>query len=1154
MKHSKHTAGNPVTILKGYGRQGLFKLRWGLALMILALSIRSLHAQTSSCAGPFPDPNPSPQRVNAASCTNSSTDYMNRYRLQSTYVPAANSPVITLKITFHVFVNAAGTSGPWLPVSAGTVDLTQLGNFLHNGYERYSDPRSANYSTGTLCSSTYISDSRINYELTNIYYYYDNALVTGPGLGQGATLASHVNTNYPGRLEEGLPIFFNAGNMSGAAGYQSSYNGRPYIHTIFGTDPWGASIHLRHEIGHAFSLYHTYSGGGDEMAWGYNCTMPNFLCDVFPINNTMCPSGTLPCDVCFEDGTHNSNNLMGTRFSDNNWMSPLQMGRKRMNLHLTSNGIRYFAKEMPSDRVATWNITANETWDFDIQMYEDIVVKAGATLTIKCKVAMATGGRIIVERGAKLVIDGGEVTAWGGKMWDGIHVWGTSTVRQSVGTNGLSTAHGIVDIINGGTVRDAGVGIQTAKFFDNGDLDWGGYFGGIVRCNNANFINNWKAVAYYTYHNKNVLGNNTANMGYFYNSLFETNALLKDAGSPYPDAFISLWEVEGLKFYGNTYRNTLASVPTIANRGNGIYCYDASFLVDRYKVCSVMGPSGCSAYSTNNASTFSNLYYAISAQNASPYSAITINDNDIIGCNRGVYIGSTYNASITKNRINVGDGDYTMSYLPYGIYLENSSAYKVSNNSIFTTYAASYGLSKATGIFVNGANGLNNVLYRNNFNNMNCGTTVYGDNMGTNPGDGLKFLCNNYGQGAGGQNWADIYMGNNVTTNIPSWMNGKIDKVQGSSTQGANNLFSHSIWDFYDKQSALLASSNPVNSFSYYFNPTAGSLTEPLLPKYDPTLFVNAALATPLNYASMCPEAIIIPELPHERLSGLADPNSLEYVKALIASTTEEMALLNKKAEAGNAKEKEEALSQIATLNQQRGAAIDEMMRRLLNDSINGVDEAKVFELLKHDNRAGNQQKLLAAYVSANKLSEASQLIGRIRAEEGGTLNDFCRLQELIIGMKQNKHSIFSMRMDGSLKNQVEEFARCSDQGCKPAYTNAQALMSCVFGSKYNEYVSLPEPVTSALSGSPKANSFQLFKLYPNPSNGMTNLEILHSAKYNSLEASVYDVTGKLVLTQSLNNQSVSNELKTQHLIPGIYLVVVTGDGTVIEKQKLIRE
>lgn len=1156
MKKSTHANGR-FGAIKCYGRQALSEQRWVLSLMMLALSLQFLHAQTNSCAGPFPDPNPSPQRVNAASCTNSSTDYMNKYRLQSTYVPAANSPVITLKITFHVFVNAAGTSGPWLPVSAGTVDLTQLGNFLHNGYERYSDPRSANYSTGTLCSSPYISDSRINYELTNIYYYYDNALVTGPGLGQGATLASHVNTNYPGRLEEGLPVFFNAGNMSGAAGYQSSYNGKPYVHTIFGTDPWGASIHLRHEIGHAFSLYHTYQGGGDEMAWGYNCTMPNFLCDVFPVNNTMCPSGTLPCDVCFENGTYNSNNLMGTRFSDNNWMSALQMGRKRMNLHLTSNGIRSFAKEMPSDRVATWNITANETWDFDIQMYEDIVVKAGATLTIKCKVAMATGGRIIVERGAKLVIDGGEVTAWGGKMWDGIHVWGTSTVRQSVGTNGLSTAHGIVDIINGGTVRDAGVGIQTAKFFDNGDLDWGGYFGGIIRCSNANFINNWKAVAYYTYHNKNVLGNNIANMGYFYNSLFETNALLKDAGSPYPDAFISLWEVEGLKFYGNTYRNTLASVPTIANRGNGIYCYDASFLVDRYKVCSVMGPSGCTAYSTNNPSTFSNLYYAISAQNASPYSAININDNDFNGCNRGVYIGSTYNASITKNRIDVGDGDYSMTYLPYGIYVENSSAYKISNNSIFTTYAASYGLSKATGIFVNGANGLNNVLYRNNFNNMNCGTTVYGDNMGTNPGDGLKFLCNNYGQGSGGQNWADMYMGNNVSTNIPSWMNGKIDKVQGSATQGANNLFSHSMWDFYDKQSALLASSNPVNSFSYYFNPTTGSLTEPLVPKYDPTLFVNTALATPLNYASMCPETAVIKEVPHERVgsqSGLTDLNSLEYVKALIANTTEEIALLNKQLAGSAAREKEEILSQIAVLNQQKGAAIDEMMRSLLNDSINGVDEAKVFDLLQHDNRAGSRYKLLAAYVATDKLSEASQLINRIRSEEGGELNAFCRLQELIIGMKQHNRSIFSMKTDGTLKTRVEEFTRCSDQGCNPAYNNAQAMMSCVFGNKYNEYVSLPEPVNSGLSGNPKTSSYQLFKLYPNPSDGMTNLEILHGEKYSSLDASLYDVTGKLVLTQSLSNQSLNNELRTQHLMPGIYLVVVSGDGAVIEKQKFVKE
>ena len=107
----------------------------------------------------------------------------------------------------------------------------------------------------------------------------------------------------------------------------------------------------------------------------------------------------------------------------------------------SGNDIRRFAKETISDHVNVKNIAASETWDFDIQMYEDIIVKTGNTLTIKCKLWMAKEGKIKIEKGAKLVVDGGEINTWSKTgLWKGIEVDGNSSQNQNVsGGYGVSS-------------------------------------------------------------------------------------------------------------------------------------------------------------------------------------------------------------------------------------------------------------------------------------------------------------------------------------------------------------------------------------------------------------------------------------------------------------------------------------------------------------------------------------------------------------------------------------------------------------------------------------------------------------------------------------------------------------------------------------------
>jgi hypothetical protein len=73
-------------------------------------------------------------------------------------------------------------------------------------------------------------------------------------------------------------------------------------------------------------------------------------------------------------------------------------------------------------------ITSNETWDFNTRIYQDIVVKAGATLTVKCFIDFSSQSKLIVEKGGTLVLDGCTLTCGQpGRMWRGIEVHGTRT-------------------------------------------------------------------------------------------------------------------------------------------------------------------------------------------------------------------------------------------------------------------------------------------------------------------------------------------------------------------------------------------------------------------------------------------------------------------------------------------------------------------------------------------------------------------------------------------------------------------------------------------------------------------------------------------------------------------------------------------------------
>ncbi|MEK7398825.1 MAG: hypothetical protein AAB116_17980, partial [Candidatus Poribacteria bacterium] len=158
-----------------------------------------------------------------------------------------------------------------------------------------------------------------------------------------------------------------------------------------------------------------------------------------------------------------------------------------------------------------------------------------------------------------------------------------------------------VELKNGATIENAEIAIRTveADEFGSNILASGG---GIIKANGAILRNNKIAVQITPYQNfnPNNADQKLPNVCSFYNCTFETNDSYNTAmGFPYE--FIGLFDVDGVKIYGNTFQNTSTSMNT-SDRGRGIVSFDASFIADEL-------------YTSSLPNTFKGLYYGINSEN-----------------------------------------------------------------------------------------------------------------------------------------------------------------------------------------------------------------------------------------------------------------------------------------------------------------------------------------------------------------------------------------------------------------------------------------------------------------------------------------------------------------------------------------------------------
>lgn len=398
----------------------------------------------------------------------------------------------------------------------------------------------------------------------------------------------------------------------------------------------------------------------------------------------------------------------------------------------------------------------DETWSGYMIINRDVYIPQGITLTIDpgAEIKFLSGVKLVVERGGKLIVNGGTLTSACDAMWAGVEVWGNSSASQLT-----SGAQGEIELINGAVLANASDAINLIKM-SGSTPDWS-YTGGIVTIDDAIIRNCDNGINFMSYHN--YLPSNPSvtisNSSMIEDCIFETTTELMDNdGIPY--AFVNLYDVEGVYMKGCTFQNTNEEATTATDLGIGIIAYDASFYVVEN--------------SSSEPCIFESLYYGVKQINTNTSHASVINTAIFNDNYFAAYFSGATGTTVVKSEFNI---EKTISY---GVYLDQCNAWQLEENSFDGTTSLN-----TFGVVVNNSGAVNNEIYNNTFSNLKYGIEAIDKNRGVSIRPiGLKIKCNDFSSCT-----KDIFITQNGTCSPCG-----IAYVQGSNTSvtsPAGNTFSH---------------------------------------------------------------------------------------------------------------------------------------------------------------------------------------------------------------------------------------------------------------------------------------------------------------------------------------------------------------------------
>lgn len=370
-------------------------------------------------------------------------------------------------------------------------------------------------------------------------------------------------------------------------------------------------------------------------------------------------------------------------------------------------------------------ISANTTWNQDKELHENVVVSSGYTLTITSEVHLDADRKIIVEPGARLVLDGATLTNHCETFWSGIEVRGNSSSPQ------YAVNQGTLTLKNGATIEFARNAVQLWQ-----PNNWSST-GGIVRATNATFRNNQRDVDLVDY-NWSLSGVGQPNQSFFLNCDFITD---NEYNYPTLKEHVRMYHVYGVRFTNCNFEDQRPTADA-PERGKGILSLDAKFKVLGTYTGGTQTTVEYYNDSLYNGCTFTGLTAGVHAMNLNSTNTITLDQALFTDCQYGVSLQLVDDAMVTRNKFNRTEGSDWYGY-QYDIYAYKSTGFQVEGNFFTTEYNA----EPSVGVTIRDAGTYDNRVYRNRFDGVFIGSFAHGRNrnsefIGGNDLKGLDFTCN----------------------------------------------------------------------------------------------------------------------------------------------------------------------------------------------------------------------------------------------------------------------------------------------------------------------------------------------------------------------------------------------------------------------------
>ncbi|MCX6233041.1 MAG: T9SS type A sorting domain-containing protein [Bacteroidetes bacterium] len=512
-------------------------------------------------------------------------------------------------------------------------------------------------------------------------------------------------------------------------------------------------------------------------------------------------------------------------------VTDIEVYEKGKKIRAATFGRGIWEAEIPCFNESAAYTTINTTplyWNTN-QLSSGIHILPGKTLTITSNVRFSNGATVIIDEGAKLIVNGGTLEACPGEMWGGVRIQGSMEIDPE---NFIESNHAIIQIKNYGTIKDAEIAIK----------DIGG---GVIYMDSANFINNRIAVQMneYTYRPEK---------SYFQNSYFKTNSLFHDPVN-YPfQYFVELNGVYKLNILGCKFENQIpvGINNNWATNGIGIKSYNSVYNVcDRCNNPIILPENTPCPQEYYSDSKFINLDYGLYAFATNTFWNFNTKNTTFDNNNRGIYAMNIYNASFTLNTFKVPLiplQPYNMvSYIgAYGMYLMNCNNYTVESN-IFDK-ADNYPMV-SVGIIINSSGSAYNSIYNNKFKNIKFAATLAQDiNRDINQNNGLKIKCNDY-------------RNNNQDIAVVDFTGiGGISKIQGANATVNDPLKDQKPAGNTFSQTALISDIDNTlgHNFDYYYH---NGITENWVPVYytNSNVLINKDQFSTYNKSLSCPSIAV---------------------------------------------------------------------------------------------------------------------------------------------------------------------------------------------------------------------------------------------------------------------------------------------------------